>query len=126
MVAANKYPIDYNPVFGSTVLPKVPLPVKTFAGPVPNAYQQQTSSSAFAAIFNGINQMVCTCYPYRFVLLWYLIVMIDAYSGALIFVAFMAEMRHPMDFWKGMMCAQAFICFVYILFGAYVSTDALT
>lgn len=48
--------------------------------------------------------------------------MIDAYSGALIFVAFMAEMRHPMDFWKGMMCAQAFICFVYILFGAYVST----
>lgn len=45
----------------------------------------------------------------------------DAYSGAILFVAFMAEMRHPMDFWKGMICAQAFICSVYILFGAYVS-----
>jgi hypothetical protein len=33
----------------------------------------------------------------------------------------MAEMRHPMDFWKGMILAQSFICFVYILFGAFVS-----
>lgn len=29
-------------------------------------------------------------------------------------------MRHPMDFWKGMLLAQTFICVVYILFGAYV------
>jgi hypothetical protein len=64
MVASAKYPIDYNPVFGSTILPKQILPVKTFVGLVPNAYQEQTYG--FAGIFNGINQMVCMCYwPFR-------------------------------------------------------------
>ena len=29
-------------------------------------------------------------------------------------------MRHPWDFWKGLLCAQLFICIVYILFGAFV------
>lgn len=29
-------------------------------------------------------------------------------------------MRHPMDFWKGLFCAQAFICIVYLLFGVFV------
>lgn len=33
----------------------------------------------------------------------------------------MAEMRHPMDFWKGMIIAQVFITVVYIFFGAFVS-----
>lgn len=37
------------------------------------------------------------------------------------FVAFLAEMRHPMDFWKGMMCAQLFIGIVYVFFGTFVS-----
>lgn len=46
---------------------------------------------------------------------------IDSWGGALLFVAFMAEMRHPMDFWKGMLCAQVFIGVVYIFFGAFVS-----
>jgi hypothetical protein len=44
----------------------------------------------------------------------------DAYAGALLFVAFLAEMRNPMDFWKGLFCAQAFICIVYLLFGIFV------
>jgi ABC-type uncharacterized transport system permease subunit len=43
----------------------------------------------------------------------------DAYAGALLFVAFLAEMRNPMDFWKGLFCAQAFICIVYLLFGNF-------
>lgn len=30
-------------------------------------------------------------------------------------------MRHPMDFWKGLMVAQLFICIVYIFFGVFVS-----
>jgi hypothetical protein len=30
-------------------------------------------------------------------------------------------MRHPMDFWKAMLCAQLFISVVYIFFGAFVS-----
>lgn len=45
----------------------------------------------------------------------------DSWGGALLFVAFLAEMRHPMDFWKGLLCAQIFICCVYIFFGVFVS-----
>jgi hypothetical protein len=32
-----------------------------------------------------------------------------AYGGAMLFIEFMAEMRRPRDFWKGMICAQSFI-----------------
>ena len=46
--------------------------------------------------------------------------MVYAYAGALLFVAFLAEMRHPLDFWKGLFLAQAFICIVYLLFGVFV------
>jgi Kef-type K+ transport system membrane component KefB len=49
----------------------------------------------------------------------------DSYGGALLFIAFLAEMRHPWDFWKGMLVAQVFICFVYIFFGAFVSKPSL-
>ncbi|KAG6372469.1 transmembrane amino acid transporter protein-domain-containing protein [Boletus reticuloceps] len=43
-----------------------------------------------------------------------------AYGGAMIFIEFMAEMRRPMDFWKAMACAQAFITIVYMFFGLFV------
>ncbi|KAI7157959.1 hypothetical protein KC349_g5248 [Hortaea werneckii] len=46
-----------------------------------------------------------------------------AYSGALLFVAFLGEMRNPWDFWKGLFLAQGFICFVYILFGVFVYSN---
>lgn len=46
---------------------------------------------------------------------------VDAYSGAVMFVAFLSEMRRPMDFWKGLLVAQTFITVVYIFFGAFVS-----
>jgi hypothetical protein len=49
----------------------------------------------------------------------------DSYGGALLFVAFLAEMRHPLDFWKGLTVAMAFITVVYILFGALVSPRPL-
>lgn len=39
---------------------------------------------------------------------------------AMLFVEFMAEMKRPFDFWKGMICAQVFIYFVYMLFGLFV------
>ncbi|KAJ6784059.1 hypothetical protein PWT90_00346 [Aphanocladium album] len=100
MVAVAKYEIYYPPIFGSTILPKEKLPVKTFAGLVPDNYQQQ--AHGFAGIFNGVDNMVY------------------AYSGAILFVSFMSEMRHPMDFWKGMICAQAFICVIYLFFGLFV------
>ena len=43
-----------------------------------------------------------------------------SYGGAMLFVEFMAEMKRPFDFWKGMVCAQVFIYFVYMLFGLFV------
>ena len=43
-----------------------------------------------------------------------------SYGGAMLFVEFMAEMKRPWDFWKGMLCAQTFIYFVYMLFGLFV------
>lgn len=99
MVAAANYGIDYQVITNSTLIHTIE-PVKTFAGPPPDAYQQQ--AYGFAGQFNGVNSMVYS------------------WGGALLFVAFMAEMRHPMDFWKGMLCAQIFIGAVYIFFGAFV------
>jgi len=43
-----------------------------------------------------------------------------SYGGAMLFVEFMAEMRRPFDFWKGMLAAQAFIYVVYLFFGLFV------
>ena len=40
-----------------------------------------------------------------------------SYGGAMLFVEFMAEMKRPFDFWKGMLCAQTFIYAVYMFFG---------
>lgn len=45
----------------------------------------------------------------------------DSWGGALLFIAILAEMRHPWDFWKALLCAQVFIGVVYVFFGAYVS-----
>jgi hypothetical protein len=99
MAAASNFGIDYSAVINSTLI-NVIEPVKTFVGPPPSQYQQQ--ATGFAGQFNGVNSMVYS------------------WGGALLFVAFMAEMRHPWDFWKGMLCAQLFIGLVYILFGAVV------
>ncbi|KAF9185097.1 hypothetical protein BGZ49_004352 [Haplosporangium sp. Z 27] len=46
--------------------------------------------------------------------------MVFAYGGAMIFPELMAEMRRPMDFWKGMACAQVLIYVVYLMYGVYV------
>lgn len=100
MVASATAEPYYPAVFRSTLI-KEKLPVHTFAGTPPAQFQQQAVN--FASQFNAVNTMVY------------------AYAGALLFVAFMAEMRNPMDFWKGLFCAQAFICVVYLLFGVYVS-----
>lgn len=45
---------------------------------------------------------------------------IFAFGGAMLFVEFMAEMHHPFDFWKGMIFAQLFIYFCYMMFGLFV------
>ncbi|KZP07121.1 hypothetical protein FIBSPDRAFT_1053181 [Athelia psychrophila] len=46
--------------------------------------------------------------------------LVFSYGGAMIFIDFMAEMRRPMDFWKGMACAQVLITLVYMIFGIVV------
>jgi hypothetical protein len=46
--------------------------------------------------------------------------MVFAYGGAMIFPEFLAEMRRPMDFWKGMVCAQLLICIAYLMYGLFV------
>ncbi|KAJ6013812.1 hypothetical protein N7540_008403 [Penicillium herquei] len=103
-VAAAKYGPDPTAAVEYGILPKSwatnPAPVKTFVGTPPALYQQ-TDSNLFAAQFNGINSMVY------------------AYSGAVMFVAFLSEMRHPMDFWKAVFTAQLFITVVYVFFGAF-------
>lgn len=99
MIACANYGIDYSVITNATLIKDIG-PVVTFAGPPPDAYQQ--SAYGTAATMSGVNSMVYS------------------YGGALLFVAFLAEMRHPWDFWKGMLCAQSFICIVYIFFGAFV------
>ncbi|KAK4544609.1 hypothetical protein LTR36_004181 [Oleoguttula mirabilis] len=43
-----------------------------------------------------------------------------AYGGATLFNELMAEMRRPMDFWKGFICAEIFIYCVYLIMGMVV------
>ncbi|ODV76729.1 uncharacterized protein CANTADRAFT_86508 [Suhomyces tanzawaensis NRRL Y-17324] len=43
-----------------------------------------------------------------------------SYGGAIVFIEFMAEMRRPYDFWKGMILAQSFIFIVYLIYGLFV------
>ncbi|KAL8839650.1 MAG: hypothetical protein Q9170_001656 [Blastenia crenularia] len=46
-----------------------------------------------------------------------------SYGGAMLFVEFMAEMRRPYDFWKGMVAAQTFIFCCYMVFGFLVYSE---
>lgn len=43
-----------------------------------------------------------------------------AYAGLQLYVEFMAEMRKPHDFLKGMFVAQAVIYTVYLVYGCFV------
>ncbi|KAK1823520.1 hypothetical protein LTR12_002149 [Friedmanniomyces endolithicus] len=43
-----------------------------------------------------------------------------AYGGSTLFNELMAEMRRPMDFWKGFICAEIFIYCCYLLMGMIV------
>lgn len=40
-------------------------------------------------------------------------------GGATLFVELMAEMRRPMDFWKGLLCADILIYLAYMIYGVY-------
>lgn len=77
-----------------------PGPIQTFAGTPPDGLK--TGGDGSAAGINAAAQAVL------------------ASGGCMFFPAFMAEMRHPMDFWKGMILGQAVLAAVYIIFGMEV------
>lgn len=105
MVCAGMFGPDATVTIQSTLLPKEWLtntpPVKTFWGTPPALYQQNTPDPNNARL-QGVNNMVYS------------------YSGAILFNAFLSEMRRPMDFWKATILAQTFITVVYIFFGVFV------
>jgi len=82
-VAANSPPnfaateASFGPAFG-------PGPVHTYAGTPPAG--AASGGSGFVGSLNGLNQAVYS------------------YGGAMLFISFLAEMRHPWDFWKGILC----------------------
>jgi len=43
-----------------------------------------------------------------------------SWGGATLFVELMAEMRRPMDFWKGLTCANLLIYLCYMVYGIFV------
>jgi hypothetical protein len=45
--------------------------------------------------------------------------LIKSFEGAMIFPELMAEMRRPMDFPKGMICAQILISVVYLMYSVF-------
>ncbi|KAI1866753.1 uncharacterized protein JN550_007606 [Neoarthrinium moseri] len=77
-----------------------PGPIRTFAGTPPDGFA--SGGTGFIASLNGLNTAVY------------------AYGGAMLFAALLAEMRHPLDFWKGLLIAEIFIYAVYIFFGVFV------
>ncbi|KAK7976525.1 hypothetical protein PG989_014988 [Apiospora arundinis] len=101
MGVAAKYGPNYNAVV-ATFGPQWEAgpPIVTFAGTPPDGFA--TGGTGFVATVNGVNQaLLC-------------------YGGAALFVFFLAEMRHPMDFWKSILCAQFLIYVIYIVFGMVV------
>lgn len=76
------------------------LPIMTFAGTPPAGLA--SGGDGFIGSLNGLNQAVYS------------------YGGAMLFFSFMAEMRHPWDFWKAMVCANVFIYVCYMFFGIFV------
>lgn len=81
---------QYGPRFG-------PGPVVTSFNLPPDGYA--SGGSRLVGTANGILQAVC------------------ANGGAMLFVAFLAEMRRPTDFWKALLCAELLIYILYIGFG---------
>lgn len=77
-----------------------PGPIHRYAGTPPNG--AATGGDGFTGSLNGLNQAVYS------------------YGGAMLFISFLSEMRHPWDFWKGILCADIFIYVCYLFFGLFV------
>lgn len=78
----------------------VPAPIQTFAGVPPDGLK--TGGDGVNAGLNAASVAIAAC------------------SGAFFYPSFMAEMRHPMDFWKGLIIAEIITTAIYIVFGMEV------
>ena len=87
---------------GATVNAALVTPVNGVYPPVQHSAGLPKSSGGFAGSVNGAMQAVY------------------AYGGSMIFPEFMAEMRRPRDFLKGMWSAQVFIYICYMLYGLFI------
>ncbi|KAK1750105.1 transmembrane amino acid transporter [Echria macrotheca] len=76
--------------------------ITKFGGLPPPGQGYTSGGDGFVGTLNGVMQAVC------------------AYGGAMLFVAFLAEMRRPADFWKSLVCAELLIYVVYVFFGLFV------
>lgn len=78
----------------------LPAPMQTFAGVPPDGLK--TGGDGINAGLNAASVAISAC------------------SGAFFYPSFMAEMRHPMDFWKGLLIGQIITTVIYIVFGMEV------
>lgn len=100
MVLYAKFPPNFDLLVGTFGPNFGKAPIKTFAGTPPPGYA--SGGNGFIGSLNGLNQAVYS------------------YAGAMLFITFLAEMRHPMDFWKALLCAETFIYFCYMFFGMFI------
>lgn len=98
-VAANSAP-NYATVQASFGDAFAKGPIHRYAGTPPSG--AATGGDGFTGSLNGLNQAVYS------------------YGGAMLFISFLAEMRHPWDFWKGVLTANIFIYVCYMFFGLFV------
>ena len=103
-VIAHSAPNYFIAQFGSSGSSTVPTDVTPVNGVYPPVkhYGSFPDPSSFIGSIDGLMQGVY------------------AYGGAMLFIEFMSEMRRPRDFIKGMWAAQAFIYFIYMIYGLCV------
>jgi hypothetical protein len=75
-------------------------PIHHYAGTPPD--NMAAGGTGFLASLSGISQAAY------------------AYGGATLFVSFMAEMRHPWDFWMALLFANLFVYLCYMFFGIFI------
>lgn len=97
-----KYKISVLGLAGSAVDPTTITPNDAGNYPPIRQYNGLPGPNSLIGSFNGLMQVVF------------------AYAGAQLSVKFMAKMRRPRDFIKGMWAAQFFIWPVYLIYGCYV------
>lgn len=98
MILVAYFPPNYLAIEVSYGLP--PAPIQTFAGTPPDGLK--TGGNGANAGLNAASVAIAAC------------------SGAFFYPSFMAEMRHPMDFWKGLLIGQTITTIIYIIFGMEV------